>query len=263
MYGMRLTVLTENCAGSGFLAEHGLSYFIEHEDGNILFDVGHTDVFIKNAKNVGIDIEKDVNTVVLSHGHWDHGDGLRYIENKTLITHPESFIKRYRNKDHSMLGLSLTKDEIEQKFKLILSKEPYNISEHIIFLGEIPRQNDFEAKTTNFTDQKGQPDFVNDDSAIVIIQNKELVIVTGCSHSGICNIIDYACKVTGIDKVASVIGGFHLKQNDFQTKKTIRYIEEKDIANIYPSHCTQFPALVAFYEKFKIEQLKTGMVLYF
>ena len=258
---MKLTVLTENCAGSGFLAEHGLSYLIEHEGEKFLFDVGHTDVFIKNAQILGIDIKKEVDKIVLSHGHWDHGDGLQYIENKTLITHPEAFIKRSRNKDYSSLGLKLSKTEIEQKFKLILSAEPYYITDHIIFLGQIPRLNDFESITTNFSDESRQPDFVNDDSAVVVIQNNEIIVVTGCSHSGVCNIIDYACKVTGINNVKSVIGGFHLKHNDLQTKKTIEFLKKNNINHIHPSHCTQFPALVAFSENFKIEQLKTGMVL--
>lgn len=260
---MKLTVLTENCAGSGFLAEHGLSYLIEHEGENFLFDVGHTDVFIKNAQTLGIDIKNEVDKIVLSHGHWDHGDGLQYIDNKTLITHPEVFMKRSRTKDYSSLGLKLSKSEIEQKFKLILSAEPYYITDHIIFLGQIPRLNDFESKTTNFSDELRQPDFVNDDSAIVVIQDNEIIVVTGCSHSGVCNIIDYACKVTSINTVKMVIGGFHLKHNDLQTKKTIEFLKSNNINNIHPSHCTQFPALVAFHENFKIEQLKTGMVLKF
>ncbi len=71
---MKITALTEYCTGSGFLAEHGLSYLIEHEGEKILFDARHTDVFIKNAKYLAIDIQKEVDTVVLSHGHWDHGD---------------------------------------------------------------------------------------------------------------------------------------------------------------------------------------------
>ncbi|MUU78449.1 MBL fold metallo-hydrolase [Winogradskyella endarachnes] len=258
---MKLTVLTENCAGSEFLAEHGLSYLIEHEGENFLFDVGHTDVFIKNAKTLGIDIKNEVDKIVLSHGHWDHGDGLQYIENKTLITHPEAFIKRFRNSDFSSLGLQLSKTEIEQKFNLICSTEPYYITDRIIFLGQIPRLNDFESITTNFSDELRQPDFVNDDSAVVIIQNNEIIIITGCSHSGICNIIDYASKLTGINTVKSVIGGFHLKHNDLQTQKTIEFLKEKNINDIHPSHCTQFPAMVAFSEHFKIEQLKTGMVL--
>ena len=258
---MKIIVLTENCAGSGFLAEHGLSYLIEHEGRKILFDTGHTDIFIKNANTLGIDVQKEVETVVLSHGHWDHGDGLRYIDNKTLITHPGAFIKRFRKKNNLNIGLKLSKREIQQKFKLILKDKPYYISDKIIFLGQIPRLNDFESKTTNFLDESGQPDFVIDDSAIVVIQNNELIVITGCSHSGICNIIEYAIKVTGVKNVRTVIGGFHLKDNNLQTKYTKDFFKKKGINKIYPSHCTELPALVAFYEDFNTEQLKTGMVL--
>lgn len=260
---MKLTVLTENCAGSGFLAEHGLSFLIEHEGEKVLFDTGHTDVYLKNAQKLGVDIQNEVKTVVLSHGHWDHGDGLQYIDNKTLITHPEAFKKRFRNKGNSNIGLKLTKIEMGNKFSLILKEEPYYISESIIFLGQIPRLNNFEAKKTSFEDEFGKPDFVLDDSAIAIIENNELIVVTGCSHSGICNIIEYVCKVTGIQNVKSVIGGFHLKHKDQQTLDTINYLKKKNIKNVYPSHCTQLPALVAFYDEFKTTQLKTGMVLNF
>ncbi len=76
---MQLTVLTDNCAGAGFLVEHGLSYLISHEGHKILFDTGHTDVFLKNAAKLEMDIQNEVNTVVLSHGHWDHGDGLSFL----------------------------------------------------------------------------------------------------------------------------------------------------------------------------------------
>ena len=260
---MKITVLTENCAGSGFLAEHGLSYLIELESEKILFDTGHTDIFIKNAKTLGIDIQKEVNTVVLSHGHWDHGDGLQYIDDKTLITHPEVFMKRFRKNDNSNIGLKLSKSQIEQKFKLALKDKPYYISDKIVFLGQIPRLNDFEAKTTPFLDELDTPDFVIDDSAIAIIQNNELIVITGCSHSGICNIIEYARKVTGINNVKSVLGGFHLKHKNLQTKYTINFLKKNNINKIYPSHCTELPALSAFYEEFNIEQLKTGMILNF
>ncbi|SDS01907.1 7,8-dihydropterin-6-yl-methyl-4-(beta-D-ribofuranosyl)aminobenzene 5'-phosphate synthase [Polaribacter sp. KT25b] len=260
---MKLTVLTENCAGSGFLAEHGLSYLIENEKEKFLFDTGATDVFLINAQKLGIDIQQEVETVVLSHGHWDHGNGLEYISNKTLITHPNVFMKRYRQKEDVNIGLKLSKKEIEKKFTLILSKRPYYLSDNIIFLGEIPKVNDFEAKETTFSDKLGQPDIVKDDSAIVVIQNNEIIVITGCSHAGVCNIIEYACKVTKIKNVKAVIGGFHLKQNNLQTQETIKYLKEKNIKKIYPSHCTQFPALVAFNEVFHIEQVKTGMILNF
>ncbi|MBA7567618.1 hypothetical protein ES708_09333 [subsurface metagenome] len=257
---MKLTVLTENVAGGKFLAEHGLSYRIESDGQSILFDTGHSDVFLKNAEKLRLNIYEEIKTVVLSHGHWDHGDGLQFIENKTLITHPSAFIKRYQKSKHSNIGLALSAKELEQKFNLIASDKPYEISENIIFLGEIPRLNDFEGQTTPFIDENGMPDFVPDDSAVAIIQNNELIVVTGCSHSGICNITEHAKKVTGINRVKAVIGGFHLKHNNRQTESTIQYFKNQKIENIYPSHCTELPALAAFYNKFGVQQVKTGMI---
>ncbi len=258
---MKLTVLTENTAGGRFLAEHGLSYLIEHEDKTILFDTGNTNVFLRNARQLGIDLQKVVDSIVLSHGHWDHGDGLRFIENKTLITHPSAFIKRYRKGGTLNIGLVLDQADIEKKFDLITSANPYKITDHIIFLGGIPRLNEFESKTTNFRIENGDDDFVTDDSALAIIQDNSLIVVSGCAHSGICNICEHAKKVTGISKISAVIGGFHLKLIDEQTRQTIAYFKKEQISRIIPSHCTELPALSAFYSEFKINQLKTGQVL--
>jgi 7,8-dihydropterin-6-yl-methyl-4-(beta-D-ribofuranosyl)aminobenzene 5'-phosphate synthase len=260
---MKLTVLTENCASGKYLAEHGLSYFIEHEGKKILFDTGHTDVFLKNADRLQIDLQKEADTIVLSHGHWDHGNGLQYLSDKILISHPNSFIKRFRKGENTNIGLALIKEELMARFSLKTTAEPFHISENIVFLGEIPRKNNFEAKTTSFTDEHGNPDFVLDDSALAIIQEGLLHIITGCSHSGICNIVDYAQKITGIDDVKTVIGGFHLKHDDEQTQKTIKFLKSKQVKNIYPSHCTQLDALVAFSRTFKIQQVKSGMVFNF
>lgn len=258
---MKLTVLTDNCAGAGFVAEHGLSYLIEHKGMKILLDTGHTDVFLQNAKRLGIDILKEIETVVLSHGHWDHGDGLKYLTGKTLITHPSAFIKRYRKNDHSHIGLTLSKDELKEKFTLKITKEPFKISQGIIFLGEIPRENNFEAKSTSFVDENNKPDFVPDDSALAIIDKGELIIITGCSHAGICNIITYAQKVTGIQKVNTIIGGLHLKHKNKQTYNTIHFLKELNIQQVYPSHCTELEALAVFVQEFKIKQVKTGQII--
>lgn len=258
---MKLTVLTENTASEKFLAEHGLSYYIE-DDINILFDTGHSNIFLKNAQRFNINID-NIETVVLSHGHWDHGNGLKYIDNKKLICHPFAFQKRFKRNSDDNIGLELSFKEIVSKFEIIPSKKPYSISKNIIFLGEIPRLNTFEAKTTSFALEDNTDDFIIDDSALVIKLNHSIVIISGCAHSGICNIIEYAKLITGIDKIRAVIGGFHLKHNNHQTKETIKYLKSQDISEIYPSHCTELPALVAFYDEFKIKHLKSGMVLNF
>ena len=259
---MKLTVLTENTASGEFMAEFGLSYFIEYDNKKILFDTGHTDVFLKNAKKLNIDIEQ-LKTVVLSHGHWDHGNGLKYMQNKELICHPNVFIKRYHKNDKINIGLDLSYEELKKRYNIKVSKEPYSISDNIIFLGEIPRLNSYEAQTTTFIDENKNEDFIMDDSALAIIVNKELVVVSGCAHSGICNTIEYAKRVTGIKKLRAVIGGFHLAEVNRQTKETIKYFKQQQIKYILPSHCTKLPALAAFYTEFKINHVKTGMVFNF
>ena len=124
---MKLTVLTENSAGAKFGAEHGLSYLIESAGEKLLFDTGHSDLFLRNAELLNINLETEVDTIVLSHGHWDHGDGLQYLDGKTLITHPASFMKRYRKNGHSNIGLKLSQGQAETKFKLVTTKDPYYI----------------------------------------------------------------------------------------------------------------------------------------
>jgi 7,8-dihydropterin-6-yl-methyl-4-(beta-D-ribofuranosyl)aminobenzene 5'-phosphate synthase len=260
---MKLTILTENVAGGKFLAEHGLSYLIEIDGEQILFDTGHSDVFLKNAIKLGIDIHKNIQKIILSHGHWDHGDGLLFLDKKTLITHPTSFVKRFRKNDKSPVGLRFSREEVENKSNLIESKTPIQITKNLYFLGEIPRENQFESKTTSFELENGEDDFIVDDSALAAIIENKLVVITGCSHSGICNICEHAKKVTGISKIKAVIGGFHLKSQNLQTKETIKYFKRNRIENIYPSHCTELPALVEFYSHFKLGQIKTGMVFRF
>ena len=128
---MKLTVLNDNAPGDICGSEHGLSYLIE-ADKTILFDTGASDLFLKNAALLNLDL-MSIDTVVLSHGHWDHGNGLKHIENKTLITHPDSFQKKYRKKDHSYIGLPFSKKEASEKFNLITSKKTYQISDQDYF----------------------------------------------------------------------------------------------------------------------------------
>jgi 7,8-dihydropterin-6-yl-methyl-4-(beta-D-ribofuranosyl)aminobenzene 5'-phosphate synthase len=260
---MLIYILTDNCAGGHFLAEHGLSWLIEIDDQKILFDTGHSDVFLKNAEKMSIHVKDDVGTIVLSHGHWDHGDGLQYLGDKRLIVHPKAFMHRFRKRDFSPVGLSLSKKEVEKRFELKETTAPLQLTEHLFFLGEIPRKTSFEAKTTPFADDFRNDDFVPDDSALAAVVEDSLVVISGCAHSGICNIVEQAKKVTGISKVMAVMGGFHLKAQDEQTLKTIEYLKENRIEQVYPSHCTELPALAAFYNAFQNQQLKTGMLLEF
>jgi 7,8-dihydropterin-6-yl-methyl-4-(beta-D-ribofuranosyl)aminobenzene 5'-phosphate synthase len=115
-------------------------------------------------------------------------------------------------------------------------------------LGEIPRVTDFESTRTPFSLEDGTPDFVPDDSAIAILTEHGLFVITGCGHAGIVNTLEHAKRVTNENRVYGIMGGFHLKKKDRQTMQTIQYLLKHKITHVIPSHCTAFPALVQFSE---------------
>ncbi|PLX03830.1 MAG: MBL fold metallo-hydrolase [Marinilabiliales bacterium] len=258
---MKLTVLCDNVAGKYLQAEHGVSYLIE-EDIELLFDTGSSDLFLRNAEKLDIDIN-EIELVVLSHGHYDHGNGLRYLDNKRLVCHPEVFTSRFNKRDLRYLGLNIGREEAEQKFDIQYSREPLQLSEKIYFLGEIPRKDNSSGSTSDFTDSKGLVDIVPDDSAIAVVTKNGLVVVTGCGHAGICNTLEHAKNVTGISKIHAILGGFHLKCRDSNTMQVIEYLKNENVKRVYPSHCVSFEAMIEFYNAFDISVMKTGDILYF
>lgn len=224
---MKLTVLIDNntLIDRYFLGEPGVSYFIETEGKKILFDVGYSDAFITNARKLSIDL-LNVDFVVLSHGHLDHTWGLiplvrlyteRIFEGQngkkpTLVTHPLTLSSKIFG-DLSEIGSLLTEDKLSGYFHLKLSSEPVYLTERLVYLGEIERTHEFEAKNPIgkiLEDGVEKDDFLFDDSALAYKSSEGLIIITACSHSGICNIIEYAKKVCGDDRVVDIVGGFHL-----------------------------------------------------
>ena len=256
---MKIKVLVDNTALDSFEAEHGFSIIVE-ADKKILFDVGPNALFLKNAERLGEDIS-DVETVVLSHGHWDHGDGLEHLSGKELILHPDCFIERFRKHNKTHVGLSKSKKELSSLYSIKESRSPLWISENIVFLGEIPRKTQFESKVSPFLLPDGDPDFVNDDSAIVIKSPKGLVVISGCAHSGICNIVDYAKEVCQVERIHAVIGGFHLKEIDELTANTIKYLKSAKVELLLPTHCTSFKVRDEFAKYFKTAEIAAGSVI--
>ncbi len=259
---MKISILTDNNPGSHTPAEHGLSYFIEYDGKRLLFDTGQSDIFLRNAETMKVNMS-DIDMVILSHGHFDHANGLGHLTGGRLLCHPGIFVKRYRKSDKTYIGLVNTKSELYTKFEVLESVRPYKISEKIFFLGEIPRLTEFESRTTPFVFEDGMPDYVMDDSAVALVLKDGLFVVTGCGHSGVVNTLEHARKITGVNKIFGIMGGFHLKDAGVQTRETIRYLQENKVTHVHPSHCTELPALVAFYESFGIKQVRTGDVFNF
>jgi 7,8-dihydropterin-6-yl-methyl-4-(beta-D-ribofuranosyl)aminobenzene 5'-phosphate synthase len=90
-----------------------------------------------------------------------------------------------------------------------------------------------------------------------------LFVITGCGHSGIVNTLEHAKKVSGQERILGIMGGFHLKEVDTQTTETVNYLRKNKVKHIIPSHCTELPALSAFYEAFRIKQVRTSDVMNF
>lgn len=264
---MKLRVLVDNNTyiDNYYLAEPAVSYYIEDEDEKILFDTGYSDVCIKNAKAMNININ-ELSKIVISHGHNDHTGGLKYlfenINNKDveLIAHPEALNKK--TCDNEYIGTSMSKEQLEKVCKLKLTDEPLNISENIVFLGEIPQINDFETREKiGKCDYKGttMDDTVRDDTAIVYKSEKGLFIITGCSHSGICNIIEYAKKICNENRILGIIGGFHLFECNKRIEKTVEYLKENSIELLYPCHCVSLDAKIELGKQMKIYEVGVGL----
>ncbi|MGL4694552.1 MBL fold metallo-hydrolase [Enterococcus larvae] len=264
---MKLTVLVDNNVyiDHYYYGEPALSFFIEDEEEAILFDTGYSHIFFENAKKLGIDLTRS-NRLVLSHGHNDHTGGLVHIDTlftqqkPEIVAHPLTFFPK--RAEEGAIGSPESAEKLQQNYTLTLSKEPLAISKNITFLGEIPQLVDFEPRQqvgeTKLTDTY-TADYVLDDSALVFTGKDGIYIITGCSHSGICNICEYAKKVTGINKIMGVIGGFHLFDEDEQLEKTIQYFKENNIPELFPCHCVSFAAKSAIHQEIPIGEVGVGM----
>ena len=247
------------------LGEPGLCFYIEDDDKKILFDTGYSGAIINNAQHYGLSLS-DLDYIVLSHGHNDHSRGLGFLlehydlSNVILLAHPDAFNQK-RNEGLG-IGLSLPGEYLQEKMKVVATREPYQVTDKLIYLGEIPRLNDFENKISFGQELRGEcwfDDYLIDDSALVYFGSKATVI-TGCSHSGICNICEHAKRVVK-GEVERVIGGFHIFDVNEQLDKTIDYFMSNGIDKLYPSHCVSFKAKAHINSRIAIEEVATGTEL--
>lgn len=276
---MKLTVLTDDSSSNHekFFTEHGLCFYIEDDDKKILFDTGYSDVFIKNAFTLGINL-LDLDYIVLSHGHYDHTWGLAHyftlymtafkqkqkVKKPTIITHPDTFLEKFEQ-NRGEIGCLVNKEKLEKTFNVITTKETYNLTSNLIFLGEVPRLNDFEAKEPMdmvLRDGKYEDDYIMEDSALVYKSEQEISILTGCSHSGICNIVEHAKNICNEKKIYAIIGGFHLINTPKEKMlKIIQYLQNQSTKNLYPCHCTDFIAKAELTKELGAKNIGVGSVI--
>ncbi len=258
---MELLVLVDNNTYIDVDAggEPGVCFYIEDEGERILFDMGITDLFIKNAAFFGVDLSL-VTKAAFSHGHYDHTRGLtHWIEQPfakriPIVAHPDCFARRFEGVRE--IGAPMSSKALGAVCPLQLSRQPVRLSEHITFLGEIPRVTSFEEGGLG-----GDP--LLDDTALACQTPKGLYLVTGCSHSGICNIMEYAKEVCGESRIAGVIGGFHLFGVTPPLEASIDYFERQGVGRLCPCHCVSFEARARLHSRIPIDEVAVGYRLTF
>jgi 7,8-dihydropterin-6-yl-methyl-4-(beta-D-ribofuranosyl)aminobenzene 5'-phosphate synthase len=278
---MELTFLVENNSliGTQFQAEPGLSIFIRVDDREVLFDAGYSDAFMINARRKGIDL-LHLDWIALSHGHFDHTWGLdhlirHYFEaaihkvdhaRPRLVAHPKAFMSK-RKDAVPELGMLLAEEKLSTQFDLTLTEKPTWLTDSLVTLGEIERVLDFEGHPTlGERMEKNGPvvDDLPDDTALACVTDTGLVVISGCAHAGICNTVEHAKRVTGVDNVRAVLGGFHLqKAKPERLDPTADYLAALDLEGLWCCHCTDLAAKISLAAKCPVREVGSGMTLTF
>jgi 7,8-dihydropterin-6-yl-methyl-4-(beta-D-ribofuranosyl)aminobenzene 5'-phosphate synthase len=241
------------------VAEHGFSVLIRAKKGNkiaeVLFDTGVSKKgILHNLDTLEINLS-NIQGIILSHGHPDHALGLSGLidrlgtRNLPLVLHPDAFLERKLVlPDGSEVRLPPPRIADFRRENIEVMEEPgpsMLVDDMVLVSGEVSRTTSFEKGfPIHYAHREGtwvhDPLIMDDQCAILNVHDKGLVIVTGCGHSGIINIIKHARKLTGIEKIYAVIGGFHLSGKIFEPiiPDTISALKEIAPAVVVPGHCT-------------------------
>ncbi|MCF8069830.1 MAG: MBL fold metallo-hydrolase [Desulfobacterales bacterium] len=274
----KITVLVENSikdSDSKLIGEHGLSFLIEIDTQKILFDTGQAKSFKHNTKVLNTDLES-IDTVVLSHGHYDHTGGLKYLTEQNsrfkLIAHPDIFMDKHVFRSEKFQYIGIPVDEsflIKKGVKVQFSEGPVEIRPGMMTTGEIPFSNDIEIVEPSFcikNEELYTPDTMSDDQSLVITTRKGLLILMGCAHRGVLNTLAHAQKITGETQIHAVMGGFHLKDaSESRIEKVIEGLRSFNIKYMASGHCTGESAMKKLQQAFPgvMEPLYSGFQTFF
>lgn len=246
------------------LAEHGFSALVEltrrGRTCRVLFDAGLTpDGLVTNMRRLDID-PTDIDVIVLSHGHFDHTTGLDgFIRavgrvNLPVLIHPHFWHRRrieLPGREHVELPTTSRRGLVDAGFDIIERPEPsFLLDGALLVTGEIDRTTPFERgfpvhQAHDGTDWRPDPLILDDQALIAHVRGRGLVVMTGCGHAGVVNILRYARRLTGVDRIHAVLGGFHLAGPLFAPiiPPTVDALEELAPDVIVPAHCTGWAAM--------------------
>ena len=237
---MKWTVLSDNRSNDCRLStEHGLSIILQTERHKILLDTGASDVFIRNAEILGLDL-RDVDYVFISHGHSDHSGGLRYIlehnRQTKVIVSPDAMSGHFFSKRGNLHSITAEWPEIDED-RLILIDQTCEVAEGLHVIAHIPQNHPTPKGNQNLYVQDAIGDYIHDDFRHELVLYIDGLLFTGCAHSGLENILA-ACPWP----IHTVIGGFHLLDGQ-ETDDEIKALTQRLKVNypksqFYTSHCT-------------------------
>lgn len=257
-----IMTLTENTATHHFLAEWGLSILIEADNKRVLLDTGAGFTALYNAHLAGLDF-REIDLIILSHGHFDHTGGLKGILERRngpidIIAHPSIWDAKYSLKedDRRYIGIPFIREQLEGLgARFVFSEEPVWVTDNIVTSGEVPFVTGYEETDRSLHKMENGSlvrDVFTDDLSLAIKTGKGLAVFLGCAHRGMINIIRHFQKITGDDRVYSVVGGTHLiSASSERLSKTIEDLRKTGIRKLGVSHCTGFEASVRLAEEFR------------
>lgn len=249
----KITVLCENTVTKpGFLGEHGFAAYVETPDTTLLFDTGQGFGLVQNALRLQKDL-RQVSRVALSHGHFDHTGGILSFLGVhgpcEIVGHPDVLSERFRwmpvGKEEKPVSIGIPWREAyvtSRGARFRWEKEFTEIAPHVYLSGEVDRKTDFETGDPKFViRQNGNwiPDPFLDDYSLALKTPKGLVVILGCAHAGLINILNHFSAKTGENRFYAVLGGTHLGFSpQVQLENTIRALKKYDIELLAVSHCT-------------------------
>ena len=250
---MKIVTLIENYVSDQSLSsEHGLSIYIETGKQKILFDTGQSGLFIHNAQKLGIDI-KEIDSLVLSHGHYDHTGGLYpFLEINTkakVYAKQNIFIPKYSGKSN-FIGIKYVKELLNNR--MVYVDTISEIAENVFIMPDIDIENPIDTSFKGFSinvENKIVPDEFEDELFLVLRQSEKINIITGCSHRGITNICSAAAEHFRLP-IGLILGGFHMKDCKIEQHVDItHYLKVQKPESIGVCHCTGLEKYADLYQE--------------